>query len=44
MTEALDQASAGTEQQIDAARKTGEAIITGAAQWSADQIRRCSSH
>ena len=40
VTEALDQASAGTEQQIEAARKIGEAIITGAAQWSADQIRQ----
>ncbi|HEX3398859.1 MAG TPA: hypothetical protein VHT74_00890 [Acetobacteraceae bacterium] len=38
--EALDQASAGTEQQIEAARKIGEAIITGAAAWSADQIRK----
>ena len=40
VTEALDQASAGTEQQIEAARKIGEAIITGAAQWSADQMRQ----
>ena len=39
VTEALDQASAGTEQQIEAARKIGEAIITGAAQLSAGQIR-----
>ena len=38
VTEALDQASAGTEQQIEAARKIGEEIITGAAQWSAEQI------
>ncbi len=40
VTEALDQASAGTEQQIEAARKIGEAIITGAAAWSAEQIRK----
>src|SRR5690348_14082226 len=40
VTEALDQASAGTAQQIEAARKIGEAIITGAAQWSGDQIRQ----
>src|ERR1700748_372621 len=40
VTEALDQASAGSEQQIEAARKIGEAIITGAARWSADQIRQ----
>ena len=40
VTGALDQASAGTERQIEAARKIGEAMITGAAQWSADQIRQ----
>jgi hypothetical protein len=40
VTEALDQASAGTEQQIEAARKIGETIITGAAAWSAEQIRK----
>ncbi len=39
VTEALDQASAGTEQQIEAARKIGETIITSAAAWSAEQIR-----
>jgi hypothetical protein len=44
VTEALDQVSAGTEQQIEAARKIGEAIITGAAQWSADQIRQAGEH
>ena len=40
VTEALDQASAGTEQQIEAARKIGETIITSAATWSAEQIRK----
>jgi hypothetical protein len=40
VTEALDQASAGTEQQIEAARKIGETIITSAAAWSAEQIRK----
>jgi hypothetical protein len=43
VTEALDQASAGTEQQIEAARKIGESIITSAAAWSAEQIRTAGS-
>jgi hypothetical protein len=40
VTEALDQVAAGTEQQIEVARKIGESIITGAAAWSAEQIRK----
>lgn len=40
VTEALDQTSASTEQQVETARKVGEAIITSSAQWAGGEIRR----